>query len=199
MKMIDIVIPSNNEEEFIAMAYRLGYKELCFLYELDDYANKKKELEKIQKIKIYTGVLANSKNINKIRNKLGKAFVAVKSQDSNREIIEKSKADMIFSLEDSLKRDFIHQRASGLNHILCRSAKENKIIIGFSLSLILNSQNKFSVLGRMAQNIRLCKKFKVQTAIASFAQKPLDMRSAHDMISLFELLGLENPEFVKFD
>ena len=50
--MIDIVIPSNNEEEFIAMADRLGYKELCFLYELDDYANKKKELEKTQKIKV---------------------------------------------------------------------------------------------------------------------------------------------------
>jgi len=30
--MIDIVIPNNNEEEFIKMAEKLGYKELLFLY-----------------------------------------------------------------------------------------------------------------------------------------------------------------------
>ena len=49
--MIDIVIPNNNEEEFITIAGKLGYKELLFLYSFDNYINlknnpnKKKEIE----------------------------------------------------------------------------------------------------------------------------------------------------------
>ena len=194
--MMDIVIPYGNEEEFITMAERLGYTGLCFLYNFDDYQDKK--FEKNKKIKIYTGILADSRNINKI-NKLKnkKVFVAIKSSNKDREIIDRLKVDMIFSFEDAVRRDFIHQRASSLNHVLCRAAKEKNVIIGFSLSSILNAGNKSVVLGRMSQNIKLCRKFKVKTVIASFAQKPFDMRSSHDMISLFKSLGSENPTFLK--
>ena len=198
--MIDIVIPCNNEEEFIAMAEKLGYKALCFLYKLNDYLSKQKNFE-AKKIKIYAGILADSKDINKIKSKLNNndIFAAMKSSNNDREIIEKSKVDMIFSFEDSVKKDFIHQRASGLNHILCKSAKENNVTIGFSLSLILNSKNKHVILGRMMQNIKMCKKFRVKTIIASFAEKPFEMRSVHDLRSLFEILGSKNPAFLKED
>lgn len=195
--MIDIVIPNNNEEELIAMAEKLGYTGLYFLYNFNDYLNNRKEFDKNNKIKIYTGILADSRNINKINKLNKKVFVAIKSSNKDREVIDKSKVDMIFSFEDAVRRDFIHQRASSLNHILCRLAKEKNVIIGFSLSSILNAGNKSVVLGRMVQNIKLCRKFKVKTVIASFAQKPLDMRSNHDMISLFKSLGSENPTFLK--
>lgn len=198
--MIDIVIPNNNEEEFIQMAEKLGYAGLCFLYDFNGYSNNKKEFKNTNpKITIYTGILADNRNINKIKTKLKdeKIFVAVKSSNNDREIIEKSKADIIFSFEETSRKDFIHQRASGLNHILCKLAKENNVAIGFSLSLILNAENKHLVLGRIKQNIRLCKKFKVRTVIASFAEKPYDMRSMRDLISLFKVLGLEKPEFLK--
>ncbi|MDP6139299.1 MAG: hypothetical protein QGI89_04355, partial [Candidatus Woesearchaeota archaeon] len=66
--MIDIVIPKNNEEDFVAIAEKLGYKGLCFLYNYNDYLNKQKNFE-TKKIKIYTGVLAENKNINKIKSK----------------------------------------------------------------------------------------------------------------------------------
>lgn len=196
--MMDIVIPANNEEEFVEIAEKLGYKALCFLYGVNEYSNVQKKVES-KKIKIYTGILADSNNINKIKGKFGntKVFVAVKSSNNDREIIEKSKADMIFSFEDSTKKDFIHQRASGINHILCKFAKKNNLIIGFSLNSILNSKNKHVILGRMIQNIKICKKFKVKPIIASFAEKPFDMRSAHDLKSLFGILGYENPNFLK--
>ena len=42
--MIDIVIPNNNEEEFIVIAEKLGYNGLCFLYDLNDYSIKKRKL-----------------------------------------------------------------------------------------------------------------------------------------------------------
>lgn len=195
---MDIVIPHNNEEEFIVMAEKLGYTDLCFLYSFNDYLSKQKKSE-TNKIKIFEGVLADNKCIYKIKAKLKKdnVFVAVRSSSNDREIIEKSKPDIIFSFEDIARKDFIHQRASGLNHILCRSAKENMVIIGFSFSSILNAENKNFVLGRMMQNTQLCRKFKVRTIVASFAQNHFEMRSAHDLISLFEILGVKNPLFLK--
>ena len=196
--MIDIVMPCNNEEEFIVIAEKLGYNALCFLYDVKEYQAKQKKFE-AKKIKLYAGILADSRSINKVRNKSKneKVFVAVRSSNNDREIMEKPKADMVFSFEESPKMDFIHQRASGLNHILCKIAKKNNIIIGFSLSSILNSKNKQVILGRIMQNIKLCRKFRVKTAIASFAQKPFEMRGAHDLRSLFEILGSKNPAFLE--
>ena len=187
---MDIVIPKNNEEEFISMAEKLGYNELYFLYGFNDYLDKGKIEIKNRKIKINIGVLIDNKNINKVRKlKNENVFVVAKSSGNDKEVIEKLKPNIIFSFEGSLRKDFIHQRASGLNHILCRSAKENNVTIGFSSSSILNKENKGVILGRIKQNIKLCKKFKVKTIIASFAEKPFDMRSVHDVASLFTILN----------
>ena len=87
-KMMDIVIPNNNEEEFIAMAEKLGYNALRFLYDINEYGKKFES----KKIKVYTGILADSRNI--IKNRHEKVFVAVKSFGDDREIIEQSKADL---------------------------------------------------------------------------------------------------------
>ncbi|MBU90732.1 hypothetical protein CMO94_04270 [Candidatus Woesearchaeota archaeon] len=198
--MIDIVIPNNNEEEFILVAEKLGFKGICFLYEFNDYsAKQEKFVNNGKKIKIYNGILANHKDIRKISTKLKGAnvFIAVKSSNNDREIIEKSSADLIFSLEENTRRDFIHQRASGLNHILCKLAKENKVIVGFSLTSILNAGNKHEVLGRIMQNIKICRKFKTKTIVGSFTGKPFEMRSVHDIMSLFGILGLKSSVFLK--
>ena len=157
--------------------------------------------------------MADNKNINKIKNILEKQsfsrhkksktfsselknkniFVAIKSSSRDREIIEKLRPNIIFSLEENVRSDFIHQRASGLNHILCKLAEENNVIIGFSLRSILNTENKHEIFGRIMQNIKICRKFKVKTTIASFAHSPFEMRPMHDLISLFGILGLANP------
>ena len=104
-------------------------------------------------------------------------------------MIERLKPNISFSFEENTRTDFIHQRASGLNHILCKSAKENNVTIGYSIKSILDAENKQEILGRMMQNIRICRKYKIKTIIASFAQRPLEMRNVHDLTSLFEILG----------
>jgi RNase P/RNase MRP subunit p30 len=197
--MIDIVIPNGNEEEFVTIAEKLGFKGLCFLYDANDYLAKRKIENKKSKIKIYKGVLTNPKNIGKIKTNLkdNNTFIAIKSSNNDRDVIEKSGAGIIFSLEDDLRRDFIHQRASGLNHIMCKLAKQNNVIIGFSIKSILNFEKKHVVLGRIAQNIKICRKFKTKILVASFAEKPFEMRSVHDIISLFGFLGLKGNIFLK--
>lgn len=187
--MMDIVIPDNNEEEFIAIARKLGYKTLCFLYNYDNYC-KKKNFTDIMYIKTIKGIISDSKKLKKIKNKMEERtdFLAVKSSDNDKEIMEGSLANLIFSFEENQRRDFIHQRASGLNHILCSLARKNDITIGFSFTSILNSKNRHEVLGRIIQNLRMCKRFKAKTIIASFARNPYEMRSMHDLMSLFKIL-----------
>ncbi|MBI2208026.1 hypothetical protein HYU50_00870 [Candidatus Woesearchaeota archaeon] len=193
--MIDIVIPSSNEEEFISIAGKLGYKGLLFLYNFDEYMERQKNPKALDaNIKINYGILANERNIQKITNKFKNknVFVAVKSPFNSREIIERSYTNMIFSLEEYGKKDFIHQRGSGLDHITAKLAHDKNIVIGFSLNSIINSKNKGIIIGRMMQNIMLCRKYKVKTIIASFAENPYKLRAPHDIRSLFSLLGMEN-------
>ena len=88
----------------------------------------------------------------------------------------------------------MHQRGSGLDHILSKLAHDKKVAIGFSLSSIMNSKNKNIILGRMMQNIMLCRKYSVKAVIASFAETPFGMRSPYDMMSLFAVLGMRQEE-----
>ena len=195
--MIDIVIPNNNEEEFIKIAEKLGYKELLFLYNFEEYSEKQQNNKTTSsKIKINYGILASERNIQKINNKFKNksVFVAIKSSISNREIIERAHANLIFSLEESGRKDFMHQRGSGLDHILAKLAHDKNVAIGFSLTSLLNSDKKHIIAGRMMQNIRLCRKYKVKTIIASFAQNPFGMRSPYDIISLFAMLGMRQED-----
>ena len=194
---IDVVFPDNNEREFISIASKLGYNSLCFVYKFDkNKIAKYKELIKNQqkntKLKLYLGILAEFNEINKAKKHAD--LILVQNSEKNREVLEKSKADILFDLETQNKRDFIHHRASGLNHILCNLANKNNKIIAFSLNSILNSKNKAQVLGRISQNIKLCRKYKVKTLISSFAKNPFEMRSVSDLMNLFVVLGMHQKE-----
>ena len=192
--MIDVVMPNNNEKEFVRIAEKLGYKSLLFLYTFDNFINKKNFNNGTTKT--YNGILANQKNIQKVNNKFRnkKVFIAIKSSNSDRETIEEKQANLVFSLEEKGRKDFMHQRGSGLDHILAKLAHQNNIILGFSLNSIINSNKRNVILGRIMQNIKLCRKYKVKTVIGSFTQNPMEMRSPQDIVSLFTTLGMTQKE-----
>ena len=189
--VVDFVFPKGNEKEFIEMAIKLGYSELCFIYpytKTNKYEEEIRNLQEKSKIKLSYGFLASLRDANKIRK--SKNLIFVKGSAKNRFFIEKKKADVLFSLEDQNREDFMHHRASGLNHVLCELANKNKVIVGFSFGLLLkNKKNLYKLLGRMMQNIRLCRKFKVKTLIGSFADWPFEMRGSGGIASLFGLMG----------
>jgi RNase P/RNase MRP subunit p30 len=193
---VDIVFPNNNEKGFIQLANRLGYGGLCFVYRYckkKEYREKIIELQKNTKLKLHYGFIIPSMDIDKI--KKPKNLIFIKGSDKNRAIIEKKKADVLFSLENQSRSDFVHHRASGLNHVLCKLANKNKIIVGFSFNTLLkNKENLSQLFGRVMQNIRLCRKYKIKTLIGSFAEKPLEMRSVYDLSSLFSILGMGKKE-----
>lgn len=185
--MIDIVIPNNNENEFIEMAEKLGYKKIIFLYPLE------KNIVQINtsKIKVGFGILS-------AKGGKGKHTTFMQSADKDQQIIENNPPNAIFGFESKSEKDYLHQRASGLNNVICTFAKKNNVTIVFSFAQILKSYKtkRAQIFGRIMQNIRLCRKYQVKTAIASFAANPFEMRSAKDLQSLFCLLGM-HPEEAK--
>lgn len=172
--MIDIVIPNDNENDFVAMAKHLGISELIFLY-------KKRPPAKIYDIPTHNAVLAMPQQTKNILS------ICLGSRDA----IERG-ATIVYDFETIEPKDHTHYRRSGLNQVLCKLAKQKKVTIGFSLATILhaNTRERAQLIGRMMQNIAFCEKFGVQTKIASFATTPHEMRSPHDLRSFFITLGM---------
>ena len=187
----DIVFPESNEQEFIKIAEALGYSKLYFIYPF----SKLKDIKQIEskQVKIETGIITDIKGLSKAN----KQSQFVLFRGSNRSVFEKASASIIFDLETEQHQDFMHQRNSGLNHVLAKLAHDSSIAVGFSFSSLLKAKSpelKARLIGRISQNIRLCRKYKVNTRIASFASSPYQMRSPHDLIALFSLLGMHPAE-----
>ena len=186
--MPEIVFPKDNENEFIKLAEKLDIKELFFIYQFQkdirSLNSKVKDLQKSTKIKLRLGIFASSKDIFKARQSAN--FVITDSNDQS--IFEKARPNIVFNLEQQEKKDHTHFRSSGFNQVLAKAAHKNKITIGFSLSS-LNTNKRTLILGRMLQNLRFCKKYKVNTVFACFSSDPWDLRSEKDRISLLNLLN----------
>jgi hypothetical protein len=181
--MMDIVLPKGNEEAFIDIALRLGYTSLCFAYE-----NMPAKRYETDRIRLKFGQISSGKK------KLKPDITIVKTTLNSRKFFENPGADLIYGLENGSKKDFAHQRNSGLDHIMCRLAQKNKVAIGISLGEIKNFRRREIVMGRIMQNIHLCRKYKVKMVLASFAQRPEQMRSPHDLRSLGVVLGMHPKE-----
>jgi len=113
------------------------------------------------------------------------------SDEMNRNALECRNIDILLSPEKMIKKDAMHSRNSGLNHVLCKLAVQNNISIGINFSDILNSEGaeRAKRIGRVMQNARLCRKFKTKIFIASFARNPREMRNAYDLKSLLAVFG----------
>ena len=193
--MMEIVLPKNNEMEFIEIASRLGIRKLYFLYNFGEYIQKigknLESMEKQNKVHIEAGLIVNQKNMGKALQH-SKLLVA-KSSDRDRILVESKKISIIYGFEESHRKDYLHQRASGLNHVICELARKNNVAIGFSYSSLLNKNPETTslIIGRMMQNIRLCRKYNVKSIIASFSQNPYELRARHDITRMFAIMGID--------
>lgn len=186
----EFVIPKNNEENFIEIAEKLGIKKIIFLYEFSENAknNIEEKLGKIESdVEIDFGFIVNISSMN-LASKHSK-FLAARSSQNDRHLMESGKIRMIYGFGETFRKDYLHQRASGLNNILCEIAKKNNVALGFSYSSVVRNPDATAIIGRMVQNIMLCRKYRLETAFASFASEPLQLRAPHDVKSFFRLLG----------
>ncbi|MBI2672841.1 hypothetical protein HYX19_01135 [Candidatus Woesearchaeota archaeon] len=104
--------------------------------------------------------------------------------------------DILLSPEKGVKEDFLNARNSGLNQVLLGLAKKNHISIGINFNEILKSRGveRAKLLGRIAQNIALCRKYHVEIVLGSFASDEFEMRAPKDLISFLITIGMHPKE-----
>ncbi len=108
----------------------------------------------------------------------------------NRLALENKKVDILLSPERGKRKDFLFFRNSGLNQVLCKLAQKNNIAIGFNFSDILNATDteRPKILARMAQNVKLCKKYKVKMIFSTFAKTKQELRSNQILANFAQFL-----------
>lgn len=114
------------------------------------------------------------------------------SDKVNRQVLDSNKVDILLDPHLGQRRDKMHQRDSGLNQVLVKLAKKNNVAIGISFKNILSSRAED--LGRIIQNIELCRKYKVKIVILEYED-----RNPEDVNSLFKVLGMTAKEIQTSD
>ncbi len=157
-----------------AMAAKLGYKGLRVM-----------GLQKNTSYKTLRLLIANNFPTQSV-------WTIAKSTPEDRARIESGKIRLLYGLESVHKYDKLHFRNSNLNQVICKLLQQKDIIVCFDFSLILKSNGvqRSIYLGRMQQNVTLCRKYKVPMAIASFAKTPYELRNPKDLISFGIVLGM---------
>lgn len=176
---MDVLVSGGNEEEMARQAEALGFKEVIFLHK---ELKKPSGLASYGKMAVKRGVLVQSLNeVDKAKNHYEFVFAP-----SRREFFENKKVNFIIDSEENPEKDSFYQRKAGLDDVLCKFAKKNNKTIVFDVKLLGNKL----ALGRMMQNARMCRKYKLNFLIATFASHPLEMRAKKDLDGFARMLRL---------
>jgi len=143
---------------------------------------------------IYTSVI---EKLNEIK---GAKFPVIFKGDilQNRKLIENRRINILVDLELNNYKDNLNFRNSGLNQVLCRLASKNNVYVAFNFNSILkaSSFNRTRILGRMIQNVILCRKYKVKMILTSLATNEYELRSRDALKSFGLVIGM-NPREAK--
>ncbi len=129
-------------------------------------------------------ILLTQTNFNKLKeeikkNKDKKVIFTSEDDELNRKVLEKLPISILL-LNQKNRKDFTKQRNSGLNQVLAKIAKKNKIQIGINLDELVPAQGKTEsqLLARIQQNIKLCNKNKIQMQFISKQKQNLNSLKA---------------------
>ena len=88
----------------------------------------------------------------------------------NRRVVETLKVDYLVSPEGGFKKDGLKQRDSGINHVVAKIAKEKGILIVVDFNSVskLEGKEKALRIGRIIQNVKVCRKAGCGLKIGSF-------------------------------
>ena len=126
-----------------------------------------------------------------------KIIIILGSNDEiNRIALDDKRVSMLLSPERMKKKDSMHVRNSGLNHVLCDLAAKNKVFIAINYSEFKKMKGKEGAerLGRVMQNVELCRKSNAQIILASFGKKP---SSSYDLRSFAMSIGMTTDQAKK--
>ncbi|HLD12662.1 MAG TPA: RNase P subunit p30 family protein [Candidatus Nanoarchaeia archaeon] len=115
-------------------------------------------------------------------------------EEETKKILNNPHVDIITNLETNKKADKTNSRRAGLNHTLCKLATHNRIMIAFNFRLVLHHADRQLIIGRMQQNVKLCRKYKTKMIIASFATNKYEQRTPQDLQAFGQSIGMTAKE-----
>lgn len=138
-------------------------------------------------------VLNRTSSMQEFGARLGYTKLVLKSElkiaegglDKNRKIIESKKTDILLNPHINNLKDHMFYRQSGLNDVLCKLARKNNVAVAVSLDQFNNAVN----IGRIMQNVRFCREYKVVLLILSLASDEYGLRAPKDVEALYRLIG----------
>lgn len=197
MNNVDFFV-GTRDKNIVAKAKSLGFDSVFFVKEASS-------VEDIKKDDDYDAVLIKTSNVELMRRMADKSFnssylvvVFGINDDINRAALENKKVNMLL-LEHSRNKDYMNYRNSGLNHVLCKISHDNNKIIAVSFNEIFNKKDKDRAiaLGRVMQNVMLCRKYKAEIRCYNFASKIDEIKSAHYMKSFCSAIGMATSQIKK--
>lgn len=197
----DFVFPKNNEQEFIRTAQALGITDLVFVYGMPQQKDAPQDSSTTSRpesgvsdgthsVRVTTATLCDKPPSTNPKHKtFSKGTLLANNTEYIRQFAEHPLVSIFFGVEKNQK-DFIHHRGSGLNQIITAilSKKKKKYYIDFHLLLESTPKQRGQIIGRMKQNIMLCKKDGVEYGIATFAHSPWQMRPPKDLQAVMRIL-----------
>lgn len=182
----DIVMPHGNEKQLLERAKKLGIHQLICLSTQPAIVDG-----------CVLGVIATPGKVQHAKKQA--AITAVFSTDQDLHVVEHEKPTLLMNPEYADRADPLHQRASGLNHVLARMCTKNNVTVCFTIAplLGLSPAKRAQVLGRISQNISICRQCNVPIKIATLASTPEELRNPADIASLFITLGMHPAEAKK--
>ncbi len=124
-------------------------------------------------------LIINETDFQKARNKIkeaqkdGKEIIFTSNDDDlNRKVIEKEKIDVFIPILSG-RKDKQKQRDSGFNQVLAKAMKKKKVKMGIDLNELSGASfnEKAKIVGRIRQNVKLCRKEKIQMVFISKEEK----------------------------
>jgi hypothetical protein len=112
---------------------------------------------------------------------------------SNDRAFFKAGVGMLYDLELlDTRRDHLHHRNSGLDSTTAKLAAQASILIGINLRNLATLEPV--VMGRVMQNIALCRQHKARMAVFSNAGTLEELRNPADVHSLLLVLGMSTAQ-----
>lgn len=136
------------------------------------------------------------KQADKLKKEGKKIIILSQDDEFNRKALEIKGLKMLIINENLNQKDYMKQRASGLNEVLAKIAAEKGIAIGIQIDEIIKKNNveKAQALARLAQNIMLCKKAGTELV---FAGKSADKRALQSLLLTLRASTRQSCESIK--
>lgn len=103
----------------------------------------------------------------------------------NRKIMEKEKIDVLL-VNLKARKDWQKQKNSGFDPVMAREAGKKKIMIAINLSEIIQSsgREKAEIMGRIRQNVMLCRKYGVKMTFLPKSRDEYGLRALGSVLGM---------------